>query len=311
MSDENLSTMKITLLDGGLGQELIKRSSAPPHPLWATKVMLDEPHLVSEIHRDFCDAGARVICLNTYAVSRHRLKTFAPEHSVKEMLDAAANTAKTGIRASSATNPVSTVASLPPLNASYDHTVAPDFDSAYEQYSELVTLQKDSVDGFLLETMSNITEATAGAKAIRDAGVTGAVAFTLSDSDPKKLRSGELLEDAIAAVKPYSPDAIMLNCSTPEVVTEGLKIALPSGIRCGAYANGFTSVEALVPGSTVDRLASRKDLGPGDYLAFVKTWLEMGVAIIGGCCEIGPDHIKAIRAYLDEQGTETTEALVP
>ena len=302
---------KITLLDGGLGQELIKRSSAPPHPLWSTKVMLDEPHLVSDIHKDFCNAGARVICLNTYAVSRHRMKTFAPEHSVKDMLDAAANTAKSGINASSAIDPVSTVASLPPLNASYDHTVAPNFDSAYEQYSELVALQKDSVDGFLLETMSNIAEASAGAKAIRDAGVIGAVAFTLSDNDSSKLRSGELLEDAIAAVKPYSPDAIMLNCSTPEVVTEGLKTALSSGIRCGAYANGFTSVEALVPGSTVDRLATRKDLGPEDYLAFVKTWLDMGVEIIGGCCEIGPDHIKAIRTYLDEQSIETTEALAP
>jgi len=159
--------------------------------------------------------------------------------------------------------------------------------------------------------MSNIAEATAGAKAIRDAGVIGAVAFTLSDNDSQKLRSGELLEDAIAAVKPYSPDAIMLNCSTPEVVTQGLKTALSSGVRCGAYANGFTSVEALVPGSTVDRLSNRKDLGPEDYLRFVKTWLEMGVEIIGGCCEIGPDHIKAIRAYLDEQAIETTDRLVP
>lgn len=302
---------KITLLDGGLGQELIKRSSAPPHPLWSTKVMLDEPQLVSDIHRDFCDAGARVICLNTYAISRHRLKTFAPQYSVEELLAAAAETARYGISQSTAAKSVSTVASLPPLNASYDHTVAPDFDSAYEQYSELVALQKNSVDGFLLETMSNITEATAGAKAIRDAGVIGAVAFTLSDNDSQKLRSGESLEDAIAAVKPYSPDAIMLNCSTPEVVTQGLKTALSSGVRCGAYANGFTSVEALVPGSTVDRLSTRKDLGPEDYLRFVKTWLEMGVEIIGGCCEIGPDHIKAIRAYLDEQAIETTDRLVP
>lgn len=302
---------KITLLDGGLGQELIKRSSAPPHPLWSTKVMLDEPQLVSDIHRDFCDAGARVICLNTYAISRHRLKTFAPQYSVEELLAAAAETARYGISQSTAAKSVSTVASLPPLNASYDHTVAPDFDSAYEQYSELVALQKNSVDGFLLETMSNIAEATAGAKAIRDAGVIGAVAFTLSDNDSQKLRSGESLEDAIAAVKPYSPDAIMLNCSTPEVVTQGLKTALSSGVRCGAYANGFTSVEALVPGSTVDRLSTRKDLGPEDYLRFVKTWLEMGVEIIGGCCEIGPDHIKAIRAYLDEQAIETTDRLVP
>lgn len=301
----------ITLLDGGLGQELIKRSSASPHPLWSTKVMLDEPHLVSEIHRDFCDAGARVICLNTYAISRHRLETFSPEHTVKEMLDAAASTARVGISQSSTHDSVATVASLPPLNASYDHTVAPDSNSAYAQYSELVGLQKDTVDGFLLETMSNIAEASAGAKAIRDAGAVGAVAFTLSDSDPQKLRSGEALADAIAAVKPFSPDAIMLNCSTPEVVTEGLKTALASGIRCGAYANGFTSVEALVPGSTVDRLVSRKDLGPEEYLEFVKIWIAMGAEIIGGCCEIGPDHIKAIRTYLDEQNIETTHVLAP
>ena len=124
----------VTLLDGGLGQELIKRSSAPPHPLWATQVMIDEPHLVSEIHRDFCDAGARVICLNTYAVSRHRLATYAPEKSLQEVLDTALAAADAGIASSLSASEVSTVASLPPLNASYDHTVAPDFESAYVQY---------------------------------------------------------------------------------------------------------------------------------------------------------------------------------
>ncbi|MDG1654235.1 MAG: homocysteine S-methyltransferase family protein [Luminiphilus sp.] len=292
----------VTLLDGGLGQELIKRSSAPPHPLWATQVMIDEPHLVSEIHRDFCDAGARVICLNTYAVSRHRLATYAPEKSLQEVLDTALAAADAGIASSQSASEVSTVASLPPLNASYDHTVAPDFESAYAQYRELISLQKTTVSAFLLETMSNIAEATAGAKAIRDEGVVGAVAFTLSDRDATKLRSGEPLADAIDAVLPHTPDAILINCSTPEIVSEGLKIVAKSGIKFGAYANGFVSVDALVPGSTVDRLAERKDLGPDEYLAFVKSWLELGAEIVGGCCEIGPDHIKAISTYLAREG---------
>ena len=292
----------VTLLDGGLGQELIKRSSAPPHPLWATQVMIDEPHLVSEIHRDFCDAGARVICLNTYAVSRHRLANYAPEKSLQEVLDTALAAADAGIASSQSASEVSTVASLPPLNASYDHTVAPDFESAYAQYRELISLQKTTVSAFLLETMSNIAEATAGAKAIRDEGVVGAVAFTLSDRDATKLRSGEPLADAIDAVLPHTPDAILINCSTPEIVSEGLKIVAKSGIKFGAYANGFVSVDALVPGSTVDRLAERKDLGPDEYLAFVKSWLELGAEIVGGCCEIGPDHIKAISTYLAREG---------
>ena len=302
---------QITLLDGGLGQELIKRSSAPPHPLWSTKVMMNEPHLVSDIHRDFCLAGAKVICLNTYAVSHHRLETFAPEESLELMLETALQVANTGISDAARADQVSVVASLPPLNASYDHTVAPGFESAYTQYRELVSLQKARVDAFLLETMSNIAEARAGAKAIRDEGVVGAVAFTVSDSDATVLRSGESLLEAIEAVMPHAPDAILINCSIPEMVTEGLKIVAESGVRFGGYANGFTSVEALVPGSTVDLLTQRKDLGPEEYLAFVKSWIDLGAEIIGGCCEIGPSHIAAISDYCQHEGIETIKQLVP
>ena len=302
---------QITLLDGGLGQELIKRSSAAPHPLWSTKVMMDEPHLVSEIHRDFCLAGARVICLNTYAVSRHRLDTYAPEESLDQILKTASDVANIGIRDAGASSSISVVASLPPLNASYDHTVAPDFEVAYPQYRELIQLQKHHVDAFLLETMSNIAEATADAKAMREEGVTGAVAFTLSDSDASVLRSGESLEAALEAVMPFSPDAVLINCSIPEVVTEGLKVVAKSGLRFGGYANGFTSVEALVPGSTVDRLTHRKDLGPKEYLEFVKAWIDLGAEVIGGCCEIGPSHIAAIADYCRREGILTTDQLVP
>lgn len=304
-------TKTITLLDGGLGQELIKRSTAPPHPLWSTHVMMTEPELVSAVHRDFCEAGARVICLNTYAVSRFRLNTYVPDESLENMLALSHRVAAAGIEAAHCSEPVSVVASLPPLNASYDHTVAPNHESAYEQYQELIQLQKHRVDGFLLETMSNMAEATAGAKAIQDEHVIGAIAFTLSDSDPSILRSGESLEDAITAVKPYEPSAILINCSVPEIVTDGMKIVAKSGIRFGGYANGFTSVEALVPGSTVDRLSQRKDLGPEEYLAFVIEWLNMGADIIGGCCEIGPAHIATIADYCKHQGIATTATIAP
>ena len=302
---------KITLLDGGLGQELIKRSSAPPHPLWSTKVRMNEPHLVSDIHRDFCLAGAKVICLNTYAVSRHRLDTYAPEESLEQMLETASQVANIGISNAGVSGSVAIVASMPPLNASYDHTVAPDFESAYPQYRELIQLQKERVNAFLLETMSTIAEASAGAKAIRDEGVVGAVAFTVSDSDASLLRSGESLEEAIEAVMPFAPDALLINCSIPEMVTEGLKIVAKSGVRFGGYANGFTSVEALVPGSTVDLLSQRKDLVPAEYLEFVKDWMALGAEIIGGCCEIGPSHIAAIAEYCQREGIAITEHLAP
>jgi homocysteine S-methyltransferase len=38
----------------------------------------------------------------------------------------------------------------------------------------------------------------------------------------------------------------------------------------------------------------------------VKSWLELGAEIVGGCCEIGPAHIKAISAYLAREGITTS-----
>ena len=40
---------KVILLDGGMGQELIKRSNQPPHPLWSAKILHDEPEIVEEV----------------------------------------------------------------------------------------------------------------------------------------------------------------------------------------------------------------------------------------------------------------------
>ena len=51
---------RITLLDGGMGQELVARSGDEPTPLWATRVMLDHPHLVRAIDDGDFAAGATV-----------------------------------------------------------------------------------------------------------------------------------------------------------------------------------------------------------------------------------------------------------
>ena len=63
----------IALLEGGLGQEIQKRSMTNAHPLWSVKVMFDQPDIVTKVHRDFIMSGARVVCLNTYAATQTRM----------------------------------------------------------------------------------------------------------------------------------------------------------------------------------------------------------------------------------------------
>ena len=53
---------------------------------------------------------------------------------------------------------------------------------------------------------------------------------------------------------------------------------------------------------TVDALEERKDLNPENYLKFVMEWVELGASIVGGCCEVGPEHIELIANKLKNTG---------
>ncbi|TIU94372.1 MAG: homocysteine S-methyltransferase, partial [Mesorhizobium sp.] len=96
--------------------------------------------------------------------------------------------------------------------------------------------------------------------------------------------------------------ARLLNCCRPEAIAAALPELLTLGGPVGAYANGFTSVEALKHGGTVDVLHARHDLDPNAYADQAMGWVEAGASIVGGCCEVGPAHIAALRDRLIQAG---------
>ena len=63
----------ITILDGGMGQELIARSGKATG-LWSTQALLDQPELVRAVHDDYFAAGAQVATTDTYAILPDRLE---------------------------------------------------------------------------------------------------------------------------------------------------------------------------------------------------------------------------------------------
>jgi len=69
----NTTAKSVTLLDGGMGQELLKRSGAEPTPMWSAQVMKDNPEIVRDLHVDFINAGAQVITINAYSATPERL----------------------------------------------------------------------------------------------------------------------------------------------------------------------------------------------------------------------------------------------
>lgn len=287
----------VTLLDGGMGQELLHRSKREVTPMWSADVMLNEPEIVSELHADFIRAGADVITLNTYTATPSRLSREGHLSDLHQLHRSAMDAAQKAKKVTNSLH-VKIAGCLPPLVASYRPEACLSFEASLKEYRQLVSLQSAATDLYICETMSSITEAKAACIAAKESNKTVWLALSVQDNQQKRLRSGEALRDAIDSIMPLQPDAILLNCSKPEAIMHAWPDLQHASCPIGAYANGFTSVDGLYPGDTVKKLETRQDLGPIAYAKYVKEWIHNGASIVGGCCEIGPDHIAHIKQML-------------
>jgi len=291
----------ITLLDGSIGQELVKRSGNRATPLWSTRVMMDNPDLVGAVHSDYFAVGATIATTNTYAVHRSRLERVGLEDEVPALIDTAVAQAEMA-RARYKGGRIA--GSLGPLLASYRPDLNPDPDEAAVRFGELVQLMCPRVDLFLIETVCSLQEAQGALRATQDCGKPVWLALSVQDDDGTRLRSGEPLTDIAPLLEKYDPEAVLLNCSRPEALAQGMPVLKSFGRRFGGYANGFTRISSdfLKDAPTVDALEQRVDLDPQSYADFAMDWVEQGATIVGGCCEVGPDHIAELSRRLRAAG---------
>lgn len=283
------------LLDGSIGQELIKRAPGKPTPLWSTQVMMDQPELVTEVHQEYIDAGAKVLSANTYAIHRNRLAWYDLEDNLPRLVDAALTAAES---ARGTDEDILIAGCMGPLVASYRPDLEAEEALAEERFGELADLMQGRADIFLVETVSSLQEARGALAGVAGYKTPVWMAFSVDDADGTQLRSGEPLEE-IAPLLPQM-DVVLINCSRPEAISAAIPILAKMNKRFGAYANGFTHIsdgfKQTAP--TADTLTARTDLGPTAYADIAMTWVDAGASIIGGCCEVGPAHITELAQRL-------------
>ena len=295
--------VSLTVLDGGMGRELARRGAPFRQPEWSALALMEAPEHVQAVHEDFIAAGARVITSNSYAV--------VPFHIGEERFAADARTlaARAGrlarAAADSSGHGVRVAGSLPPLFGSY----RPDLFDAGRAASVLAPLVDGlapHVDLWLAETQSSIAEAQAIRAGLPDDGKPFWLSLTLRDEEvagPALLRSGETVEAAAEAAVGMGAEALLFNCSRPEVMGAALSAArsvverLGAELELGVYANAFPpQPEDATANDGLDEL--REDLDPAGYLQWAAAWREQGAGIIGGCCGIGPEHISELAGKL-------------
>ena len=290
----------VLLLDGGMGQELMRRSTRPVEPLWSARTIQHEPELVIAAHRDFIAAGAQVVTVASYSVTPPRLAAAGEDERFERLQATACDCAEAARAAEGA--PVAIAGCLPPLVRSYRPDLAPDLDSARRDYERIVAAQAPRVDLILCETLSTLDEVEAAVGAAAQSGLPVWCAMTVDDADGTRLRGGAPMREAAEAALAAGARAALANCSSPEAITAATPELAAAGAPFGGYANGFVSVDHQATHGEVSGLRAREDATPAAYAETALGWVETGATLIGGCCEIGPEHIAALRDRLSRAG---------
>lgn len=292
---------QITLLDGGMGQELIARAGDDRSPLWATRAMIDHPGLVREIHAEYFAAGASVATTNTYNILHDRLIGEGLDH-LYHALHLSALFQAHEARAEHGRGLIA--GSMGPLGESYRPDLTPPVDVSAALYAEKARLMAAHVDVILCETMSSLDLARGALQGAQAAGVPVWLSVSVDDRDGRKLRSGEPVAALAGVIAEHPTAAVLANCSMPEAMGAALRELSGMGVPFGAYANGFSEISSLpLPDSgAAPDYTHRHDLTPEKYADFVLQWVDLGATIVGGCCEVGPAHIRHLAERLRAAG---------
>jgi S-methylmethionine-dependent homocysteine/selenocysteine methylase len=299
------ATSETILLDGGMGRQLARMGAPFRQPEWSALALMEAPETVSLAHRQFIDAGAEVITTNSYALVPFHIGEARFASDGARLADLSGRLARQA--ADAAGRSVKVAGSLPPLFGSY----RPDlFDPA--RAPQILAVLTEGLapysDLWLAETQSSIIEAeTAARAALARAAKPIWISYTLQDEtdDPAtpRLRSGEPARAAAEAALALGAEAVLFNCSQPEVMGPAIAAAREAiaragrEARIGVYANAFPpQSKKAEANAALSRL--REDLDPASYLSWAETWRAEGASILGGCCGIGPEHIACLKARL-------------
>ena len=277
-----------------MGNELLKRTNKQSSGLWSAQFLIDSPNLVKEVHQAYVDVGAQVITTNTYSTIPSYLRKENKTNLMKDLIRKAGAIAREV--ADNNNQEILVAGSLPPLDESYRPDLVPNEKESIPIYEELIDELNSFVDIFLCETVSSIAETSNVLKAIKNKAKQDKkiwLSWTLLEDKSARLRSKETIEDALQFAESFNPDAYLFNCTDPIAITEGIKkLSNLTDKPIGCYPNVFG-----VPFDwTLDNdiQVEPRNLSVKQFVKYKNLWEDLGASIIGGCCGLGPDYIKAI-----------------
>jgi len=309
----------ILILDGAMGtmvQRLglsesdyrIEELAGHPLPLKGNHdlLSLSRPDVVFDIHREYIDAGARVIETNTFNSNTISQADYQTGHLVYRM-----NLESARIARKAAGDDVFVLGSLGPTNRTA--SMSPDvddpgfrnitFDQLAEAYrQQAAALLDGGVDGFLIETIFDTLNAKAAIFALQEEFLARGeewpvmISVTITDASGRTL-SGQTLEAFFYSVVHANPLLVGINCALGArellpYLRDLRRLADSYGRSLGSSQKIFVSAH---PNAGLPNELGGYSQSAAEMAGWIKIYLDEGlVNLVGGCCGTTPEHIRQI-----------------
>ncbi len=317
---------KILVLDGAMGTMIqrlgldetgFRGSEFASHPSSLKGcndlLVLTQPHLIEDIHRQYIDAGADIIETDSFNANAFSLADYGLGDLVDRINRAAAAIARSAADAAMAADPSRrrwVAGSMGPTSKSLSMAAELDesgsgatFDTLAETYqTQAYALIDGGVDALLIETIFdglNAKAAVYGARrAMEQTGRRVPIMISVTLTEAGRTLSGQTMEALVASVAHAELLSIGLNCGFG---TDGM-VPYLDRLQQMPYA------VSLYPNAGLPNALGQYDETPETMAGKLHPLLAGGlINIAGGCCGTTPEHIAAIAAI----AAECTPRLIP
>ena len=264
--------------DGGMGTELLAAGAPMGSCLEALNVT--QPDLVSGIHEQYIAAGARVIGTNSFGANAVRLARHGLEGRVNELNWNAAQLAKDAAKGKD----VYVAGSVGPLGITAAEAAAQGIDRHRVYLEQIGALLDGGCQLIILETFLDVDELLIALHAKHTLHHCPVVAL-VSATDPASLAA------ACKKLCEVEADVIGVNCVDVAMARQSFaSLEMLDGPARAAFPS------AGLPEMRAGRAEYR--MTPEAFAAEGRALAATGARLIGGCCGIGPGHIRALAAAL-------------
>ena len=288
------------LLDGGLATQLEAQGCNIGNELWSASLLQTNPEAIVIAHHAYITAGAECLATASYQASREGFQNqgMSQDEADATMLLSVA-LAKRARKEAGAE--VAIAASLGPYAAMLHD--GSEYSGSYGVSSEVLCdfhharlqlFDNAGVDVLALETIPSFQEAQVLAKLLLDCKTPSWISFSCRDE--KRISDGTPVSEVASLFAGHpSVVAVGVNCTPPQyapALVRDLRAAVPDKFVMSYPNSGETY--------NVSDNSWSGTVTPGDCAAAAGEWIEEGAKIVGGCCRMGPEHIRAMASLINE-----------